>query len=168
MRRFASRYLRSRHTTDVLSFRMADDAAPPRRARRVGSSHSPPPIDWGMFANLPADKYVGLNNAPSSDNNTLDRPPSPPRPCELGTVVLAPDYCARLARARGVAEGYYALLATVHGLAHLVGHDHDSEKARASMKVAERLAVDAVLCAHYASDGDCNDAGGELPRTYLQ
>lgn len=63
--------------------------------------------------------------------------PAPPRagegPALLGDVVLCPGVAAAQAAARGVPEADELDLLLVHGILHLLGHDHADEAERAAM-----------------------------------
>ena len=66
---------------------------------------------------------------------------APGEPCELGDIVLAPAYVARQAAAFGTTEADECLLLLVHGLLHLLGHDHLDEAEAVAMEARE----DALL-----------------------
>lgn len=68
----------------------------------------------------------------------------PAQPNEVGTIALAVDYCHRVARKRNIPLEYYLMLATTHGMAHLVGFVHNSDKDYLDMKRAEEEAIEAV------------------------
>ncbi len=55
---------------------------------------------------------------------------APGEPCELGDIVLAPDYIARQAACFGTTAADEFRLLLVHGTLHLLGYDHlDDEEA---------------------------------------
>lgn len=62
---------------------------------------------------------------------------APGEPCELGDVVLAPAYVARQAAAFGTTEADETRLLLVHGLLHLLGHDHLDEAEAEAMEARE-------------------------------
>ena len=62
---------------------------------------------------------------------------APGEPCELGDIVLAPDYVARQAAAFGTTPADEERLLVVHGMLHLLGHDHLDEGAAAAMEDLE-------------------------------
>lgn len=65
---------------------------------------------------------------------------APGEPCELGDVVLAPAYVARQAAAFGTTAADETRLLLVHGMLHLLGHDHlDEDEARAMEDLEERV-----------------------------
>ena len=66
---------------------------------------------------------------------------APGEPCELGDIVLAPAYVARQAVAFGTTEADEHRLLLVHGLLHLLGHDHLDEASAEAMEARE----DALL-----------------------
>ena len=66
---------------------------------------------------------------------------APGEPCELGDIVLAPAYVARQAAAFGTTEADESRLLLVHGLLHLLGHDHLDESSAEAMEARE----DALL-----------------------
>ena len=62
---------------------------------------------------------------------------APGEPCELGDIVLAPSYIARQAAAFGTTEADECRLLLVHGLLHLLGHDHLDEEEAVAMEARE-------------------------------
>lgn len=62
-------------------------------------------------------------------------------PCELGDIVLAPDYIARQAGRYGTTPADETRLLVVHGMLHLLGYDHMEEADAALMQPLE----DAVI-----------------------
>ncbi len=63
-------------------------------------------------------------------------PPGAPR--LLGDVVLALGTCAREAKAQGKTLAAHATHLVVHGVLHLLGHDHRRAAAAARMEALER------------------------------
>lgn len=62
---------------------------------------------------------------------------APGEPCELGDVIIAPVYVARQADAFGTSEADETRLLLVHGMLHLLGHDHLDETAAEAMETRE-------------------------------
>lgn len=58
-------------------------------------------------------------------------------PCELGDIVLAPDYIARQANAFGTTPRNETTLLVVHGVLHLLGYDHLEEDEARRMEARE-------------------------------
>jgi probable rRNA maturation factor len=56
----------------------------------------------------------------------------------LGDVILAFGTCAREARAQGKTLGAHATHLVVHGVLHLLGHDHQGDDAAERMEALER------------------------------
>lgn len=182
MRRIARRFANSNRTTDVLSFRLADKTHASRLARR-NALQTP----WDtVLTSFPPSKYIDIetlssmspeqfekrleegNLNPSADDSTSTLPEQPQ---EVGTIMLAIDYCERMARKRNIPLEYYLMLATTHGLAHLVGHVHYVEKDYVAMKQAEHIAIRDV--SQQIGFGDAVEADSlpsarsNLPKSYL-
>ena len=64
------------------------------------------------------------------------RPGGPP--LNIGDVVIAPAYVRAQAEAAGVPLNDELSLMVVHGLLHLLGHDHQDDEAADSMELRER------------------------------
>ena len=62
---------------------------------------------------------------------------APGEPCELGDIVLAPAYVERQARAFGTTVADETRLLLVHGLLHLLGHDHLDDASAERMEALE-------------------------------
>ena len=62
---------------------------------------------------------------------------APGEPCELGDIVLAPAYVARQAAAFGTTPADEERLLVVHGMLHLLGHDHLDDAAATAMEDLE-------------------------------
>jgi probable rRNA maturation factor len=66
-------------------------------------------------------------------------------PCELGDLVLAPDYIARQAKSYGTTVTTETTLLLVHGLLHLLGYDHLEEEEAGHMEEREDHLVSLIL-----------------------
>lgn len=145
MRHLAGRYAYERRTTDVLSFRLPP--LPPQRPTAHSDSDDNQ-VSWDVIFNqqLPLSKheylFPSLADAQTHSPNQLANIQQPN--AELGSVYLAPDYCARVARRRDIDPHHYILLATVHGIAHLAGLDHGTASDYAAMKQAEEHAIQTL------------------------
>ena len=64
-------------------------------------------------------------------------------PCELGDIVLAPAYIEAQAARFGTTFGDEARLLLVHGVLHLLGHDHLDDESAEAMEALE----DEILAA---------------------
>lgn len=77
--------------------------------------------------------------------NVLSFPSGEPcRPgerCFLGSLALAFETMEREARERGIPLTHHTTHLTLHGLLHLLGHDHEDEGEREAM---ERLEIDLL------------------------
>ena len=62
---------------------------------------------------------------------------APGEPCELGDIVIAPDYIARQAAAFGTTPADETRLMLVHGMLHLLGHDHLDDASAEAMEALE-------------------------------
>lgn len=62
-------------------------------------------------------------------------------PCELGDIVLAPAYIEAQAARFGTTFGDEVRLLLVHGVLHLLGHDHLDDESAEAMEALE----DAIL-----------------------
>lgn len=62
---------------------------------------------------------------------------APGEPCELGDIVLAPDYIARQAACFGTTAADEFRLLLVHGALHLLGYDHLEEEEAEVMEARE-------------------------------
>ena len=66
-------------------------------------------------------------------------------PCELGDLVLAPEYIARQAKSYGTTVTAETTLLIVHGLLHLLGYDHLEEEEARRMEEREDHLVSMIL-----------------------
>lgn len=65
---------------------------------------------------------------------------APGEPCELGDIVLAPAYIERQSARFGTTFADECRLLLVHGVLHLLGHDHlDEEEARAMEALEDEI-----------------------------
>lgn len=62
----------------------------------------------------------------------------------LGDIILAHETCAREAAERGVSLEAHAAHLIVHGVLHLLGHDHMTDSDAAAMEAIEREAMAAL------------------------
>lgn len=74
---------------------------------------------------------------------------APGEPCELGDILLAPDYIARQAASFGTTPADETRLLLVHGTLHLLGYDHLEEDEAQAMEAREDELVGLL-----ATDGD--------------
>jgi probable rRNA maturation factor len=68
-------------------------------------------------------------------------------PCELGDIVLAPDYIGRQAASFGTTPADECRLLLVHGMLHLLGYDHMEDDEAEEMEARED-----ELCALLSTD----------------
>jgi len=64
-------------------------------------------------------------------------PPLPGEPTALGSVILADGVMAREAGERGIPLSDHLTHLTLHGVLHLLGHDHENEADRLAMERVE-------------------------------
>ncbi len=101
----------------------------------------------------------GERDAPPEEGSALLRggaPPAefPPVPGEtpsLGEVVLSYPYAARQAASRNVSVEREVALLIVHGVLHLLGHDHAEPDEEAAMRAAETDALNAMFASASAA-----------------
>lgn len=141
IRKLNRRYGASPATTDVLTFRLADKPA-----------FHDEVLSYQSLMNA-------LRDSPYLNTETGQLERGPEITPDLGTIFMAVPYCHRLALKNGMTLPDYLLLCCVHGMAHLVGHNHDTPERYARMQDAERAAISAVRSAGLASD---------VPETYLK
>ena len=111
------------------------------RTALTGSGRRRADVNIVLFANAEARalnrQYRGKNYA----TNVLSFPYEPApgeKSALLGELVLCPGVIAREARQqRKPLRDHYAHL-TVHGVLHLLGHDHETEREAAKMEAIER------------------------------
>ena len=66
-------------------------------------------------------------------------------PCELGDIVLAPDYIAEQATRLETPIGTECALLLVHGMLHLLGYDHVEEDEAVLMEAREDELVSLII-----------------------
>ncbi|MCR5392310.1 MAG: rRNA maturation RNase YbeY [Olsenella sp.] len=90
-------------------------------------------------------EWRGRDSATDVISLECERPDDPDlahgEPCELGDIVLAPDYIARQAARFGTTAADEFRLLLVHGALHLLGYDHLEEEEAEVMEARE----DALL-----------------------
>lgn len=149
MRSINGRYGKGSYTTDVLSFRHAQK---PRRRR-----HEPVDI-------LHDDILARLKHAPYLDVTKgelrVAKEEELPTP-ELGYVILAVDYCKRMAKSRGMHTDEYLLACSAHALCHLAGMTHDTRAEYDAMRHAEQNGLNAVRACALGE-------GMRVPQSYLR
>ena len=74
----------------------------------------------------------------------VEFPSLPDEPASLGEVVLSYPLAIRQADEHNVAVEDEAALLIVHGVLHLLGHDHAEPGEEAAMKALERAALDSL------------------------
>ena len=72
-------------------------------------------------------------------------PPLPGEPTSLGEVVLSFPMAERQAREHNVPVEREAALLVVHGILHLLGHDHGEPEEEAAMRAMEQQALSALF-----------------------
>lgn len=72
-------------------------------------------------------------------------PPLPGEPTSLGEVVLSYPMAERQAREHNVPVEREAALLIVHGILHLLGHDHAEPEEEAAMRAIELRALGALF-----------------------
>ncbi len=72
-------------------------------------------------------------------------PPLPDEPLSLGEVVLSYPMAERQAREHNVPVEREAALLIVHGILHLLGHDHAEPEEEAAMRAIEQQALSALF-----------------------
>lgn len=107
--------------TDVLSF----SASVPGR--------------WEGDSEAPGDRYL----KPGGEGLPFVIPPGEAPP--LGEVIISYPQARRQALERGEPVGRDLALLIVHGVLHLVGHDHQEPEETARMKAKEAAALQAIF-----------------------
>ena len=122
-------------------------------------------VGEGRIRELNAE-WRGVDAATDVISLECERPDDPSlapgEPCELGDIVLAPAYVARQAADFGTTEADEFRLLLVHGLLHLLGHDHlDEDEAEAMEALEEELlrklpgdgTIDRVVLTRHRGEG---------------
>jgi probable rRNA maturation factor len=86
-------------------------------------------LSWPAFEGAPPEPGRG----PEADGDG--------EPLCLGDVALAFETCAREAEAAGLTPADHAAHLVVHGVLHLLGHDHDEDGAAVAMEAIETKAL---------------------------
>ncbi|MCH3943149.1 MAG: rRNA maturation RNase YbeY [Atopobiaceae bacterium] len=82
-------------------------------------------------------------------------------PCELGDIVLAPDYVRRQAPRFGNTPADEMLLLLVHGMLHLLGYDHIVEEEARRMEAREDELVAGIVGSDRVTGGTVTRHGGD-------
>lgn len=112
-------------------------------------------------------EWRGVDRATDVISLECERPDDPSlapgEPCELGDIVLAPDYIARQAASFGTTAADETRLLLVHGLLHLLGHDHLDDASATRMEGLEEAllallpgdgTVDRVVLTRHRGEDD--------------
>lgn len=112
-------------------------------------------------------EWRGVDRATDVISLECERPDDPSlapgEPCELGDIVLAPDYIARQAASFGTTAADETRLLLVHGLLHLLGHDHLDDASATRMEDLEEAllallpgdgTVDRVVLTRHRGEDD--------------
>ena len=140
--------------TDVLSFGergapVEEGSAflPDARGRNGGAT---PGEEEGCFL---------LNGDGDGNDPPAEFPPIPGETPSLGEVALSYPYAARQAASRNLPVEREVALLIVHGVLHLLGHDHAEPDEAEAMRAMEAEALDAVFAS--ASRSGSASADGE-------
>lgn len=159
IRSLNTRYAGHRQTTDVLSFRLTD------HSRKFNNNNIPFQSQLKQLSQAP---YLDINTgqfiSPSNHitNNILTTITH-----DLGTIFLAIDYCNRIANRKNIPLDLYLLLATTHGIAHLVGYDHHTSFEYKQMQQVERNALKAIQQANLLSQSNLSLFHSNKTLSYL-
>ncbi|MDE2835950.1 MAG: rRNA maturation RNase YbeY [Chloroflexota bacterium] len=82
---------------------------------------------------------------PSGQSSSVGFPLVPDAPSSLGEVVLSYPMAERQAREHNVPVEREAALLIVHGILHLLGHDHAKPEEEAAMRAIEQRALSALF-----------------------
>lgn len=98
------------------------------------------------------DRATDVLSFPQQEPAHLDAPPPADMPLMLGDVVLARETVERDSAAAGVGLAERVSHLVVHGVLHLLGHDHDEPEAERRMRALEsRTLLGLGLCDPYAT-----------------
>lgn len=91
---------------------------------------------------IDADDEIGVGRSPDGSTTGPDREPPSDQPLLLGDVVICPAVAARNAPDHaGTYDDELALL-IVHGILHVLGHDHAEPEETTVMQTRERELLD--------------------------
>ncbi len=145
---------------------LPDAAAVARRAAAAAldaAADLPGPVELGVvladdaFVRRLNREYRGQDRATDVLSFPLHEPPrlAPPQgemPLMLGDVILARETVERDSAAAGVGLAERVSHLVVHGVLHLLGHDHDEPVAERRMRALEsRTLLGLGLCDPYAT-----------------
>lgn len=122
----------------LASFVLADQGVPEAMELSVLA------VDVDTIARLNA-QHMGAEGPTDVLAFPIDRPgdAAPDQPSILGDVVLCPQVAARQAAEHGRSAEAEQDLLTVHGILHLLGHDHAEDDERRTMfALTDRLLAD--------------------------
>jgi probable rRNA maturation factor len=97
------------------------------------------PGRWEGDGEAPEDRYL----KPGGEDLRFVIPPGEAPP--LGEVIISYPQARRQALERGEPVGRELALLIVHGVLHLVGHDHQEPEEAARMKAKEAAALQAIF-----------------------
>ena len=93
-------------------------------------------------------EWRGVERATDVISLECERPDDPDlapgEPCELGDILLAPAYISRQAARFGTTAADECRLLLVHGMLHLLGHDHLDEEEAQAMEALEDKILSAI------------------------
>lgn len=98
------------------------------------------PGHWEGAEDAPADRYVGPGE---SCPEIFVLPPDEPPP--LGEVVISYPQTQKQATAANHPVDRELALLIVHGVLHLMGHDHLEPAEQSRMQTQERIALEAIF-----------------------
>jgi probable rRNA maturation factor len=110
------------------------------------------------------DRPTNVLSFPLADDilgHGLPPPPAPGVPVMLGDLILARETCAAEAAAQGKPLSDHAAHLVVHGVLHLLGHDHETDAMAEAM---ERLEI-AILSGLGIADPYAGGASSPTPES---
>lgn len=119
-------------------------------AAALGEAGAAPEAGSELSVVFTDDAHIRTLNAgwrnKDKPTNVLSFPASPVKighelPPMLGDVVLAAETVAREAELEGKPLGHHITHLVVHGVLHLLGHDHEEETEAERMEALERAAL---------------------------